>query len=334
MISDTPILDSISHQNIRLHTQLWRNPKFIHQESLRHRKLYIHDFLFDYDFSFSVSSARAIPFKILLNEVRDDNLRAAPVLWGAEQKGMSPGDELDDEDKFHPENRGYYKAKSLAQTIWKEAACSAANKAERLADIGVHKSICNRIIEPFIHVNCLVTATTPGWMNFFGLRLDRASDPTLRALAEASWKIWNESKPNKLEPGQWHLPFANDEETILNVINSYPPGSKFDEVNDLIKISVARCARLSYLSFETKKCSTIEEDLDLYNRLVSGPIIHASPAEHQATPDKLCDPLDNPPSLTPDWIHLEQSGNFGPGWRQFRKLLPNESIAPLPKEYL
>ena len=53
----------------------------------------------------------------------------------------------------------------------------------------------------------------------------------------------------------------------------------------LIKISVARCARVSYTSFETGRRSTLEEDLALYDRLVGAQPLHASPAEHQATPD-------------------------------------------------
>ena len=76
------IADSVGEHSSRLHTQRWRYPKFLHQESLRHRKLYIHDNLaltYDPDFSFSVSSSRAIPFAKMLAEARSDELRAAPV---------------------------------------------------------------------------------------------------------------------------------------------------------------------------------------------------------------------------------------------------------------
>jgi hypothetical protein len=93
------IRDSVNPQGSRLHTQRWTCPKFIHQESLRHRAIYFMDFLraeFDADFSFSVSSSRAIPSRRLIEEARSDEHRAVPVSWGAEQKGMSPGDELDD----------------------------------------------------------------------------------------------------------------------------------------------------------------------------------------------------------------------------------------------
>lgn len=325
MIQTTEILCSINPQNSRLMTMLWRYPKFLHQESLRHRTLYIQDCLYDPDFSFSVSSARAIPFAKLLSEVRDDNLRAKPEFWGAEQKGMSPGDEID-----NPE---------CAKMLWGSAAQSAANWAEELYNQGIHKSICNRIIEPYIHVNCLVTGTDRGWMNFFGLRLDKATDPTLQILAESAWRVWQESKPKLLQPDVWHLPLL-EEEDFENILEFYKKSETefrtFSSINQkAIKISAARCARLSYLSFSTKKRSTIEEDLELYNKLVGGEIIHASPLEHQATPDKKIKQYNiHDGQLDYEgWEHPEQSGNLGLSWRQYRKMLPNESIAPLPEKY-
>jgi len=96
----------------------------------------------------------------------------------------------------------------------------------------------------------------------------------------------------------------------------------------LAKVSVARCARVSYESFETGKRSTIEEDLKLFDRLVGAQPLHASPAEHQARPDGPADPF------TPfQWANPKLGGNFGEGWIQLRKLLPGEACAPLPAEY-
>lgn len=327
MIEATVICDSISEHSPRLVTMFWRYPKFVHQESLRHRKIYFEDQLRgDFDFSFSVSSARAIPFEILLKEVRSDTLRAEPVKWGTEQKGMSPGDELPDENPKTGSIGDVYglTPREKAITIWRAAAIEAANFSKEMAELGVHKSICNRIIEPYIHVNCLATATEPGWMNFFGLRLDKAADPTLRALAEEAWKVWKESKPQVLQPGDWHLPFVSRDE--IDQSNCIACGNPFSDVVIKIKISVARCARLSYLSFETGKRSTTEEDIRLYNRLVGSIPIHASPAEHQATPDIFWD-------TDKGYLYTTQAANFGPGWRQYRKMLSNEAIAPLPKGY-
>lgn len=336
----TEILSSENPSGDRLWTALMRSPKFIHQETLRHRTLYIEDCLHDPDFSFSVSSLRAIPFAKMLAEVRSDELRAAPVYWGAEQKGMSPGEELSDYPSSINESVAFTSPRMEAQICWGRAAMAAAHEAEKMASLGVHKSICNRIIEPYIHVNAGVTGTTRGWMNFFGLRLDTAADPTLRDLAEKAWALWNESKPQKLQPGQWHLPFVDEYEVVYDAgpmaICKYPR-LPFDIA---VKVSVARMARLSYLSFETQKRSTVEEDLTLYNRLVGASPIHASPAEHQATPDiwyarqpTLSVMGVGTGSINEHWDHPEQAGNLGPGWRQFRKMLPGEAVAPLPERY-
>ena len=132
---------------------------------------------------------------------------------------------------------------------------------------------------------------------------------------------------------KWHLPFV-DEETIgecwrhgeieTNDINPEAAEEK------AIKVSVARCARVSYLSFETGKRSSLEEDLELYDRLMGAQPLHASPAEHQATPDTAINYHDKGPL---EWENKYQWGNFK-GWRQYRKMLPNEEIAPLPEEYI
>jgi thymidylate synthase ThyX len=328
MIRAEVITDSIGSHSPRLTTFLTRYPKFVHAEHCRHRT-----------HSFCVSSSRAIPISKTLAEVRSDELRAAPVFWGAEQKGMSPGGELDD---ITPLDIHAMSAKELAQYRWKSAALSAADSAEMLHKIGAHKSLANRILDPFLHVNVLVTSCEPGLLNFFGLRLDKYADPTIRALAEAMWAAWNESTPKKLEPGQWHLPFIDDEYQVA-----------YDRVNEPMaicrhprlpldiaqKVSVARCARLSYTSFETGKRSTIEEDLALYDRLITARPIHASPAEHLAAPDKPRlwnqDILGWPEEQTtglPFWQHPELHGNL-PGWIQYRKTLPGEAVAPLPEGY-
>jgi hypothetical protein len=300
----------------------------IHQETLRHRKIYIQDFL-DGDFSFSVSSARAIPFAKMIAEVKDDALRASPIYWGAEQKGMSPGGELSES------------LKAAAQEAWKGAALMAAGAAEILYGIGVHKSLANRIIEPYLHVNCLCTATENGWLNFFGLRLDSAADPTLRALAEQAWIVWNESQPQKLNPGEWHLPYIEEDEFAHNsnpnlIWSTDPnyPGTNLTCLDIAKRVSTARNARLSLMSFETQKKASVDENLNLYNRLVGGNILHASPAEHLATPDKLIANHNHNFRGGAFWEKPHLAGNLGPGWIQLRKMLPNEAIAPLPKEYL
>lgn len=352
MIKAEVICDSVSPEGKRLTTFKTRYPWFIHGEVMTHRVL-----------SRNASSNRAIPLKKMLEEVRSDDLRAEPVYWGAEQKGMEPGGELDDIATYcgsvfnekgvpHPVPMTLTK-KEAAKSMWKFAAARAADCAEELGRIGLHKSLCNRLLMPFTHGNVIITATE--WDNFFGLRLDKAADPTMRALAVAMWEAYKASEPVRKDPGDWHLPFADDaatwddledyatEATIQEHIGF--AGKSVEENIDalLIKISVARCARVSYESFDTGKRSTVEEDLRLYDRLLSAQPLHASPAEHQATPDvPITVPVINMLTDTGQdngiqqvrvgWENEEEHGNLV-GFRQYRKMLPGEAVAPIPPEF-
>lgn len=343
MINVEVITNSIGNHSPRLFTCRATSPKFVHQDTLRHRLVYIEDALRgDPDFSFSVSSARAIPFAKLLHEAGDPDTMAKPVVFGSEQKGMMM---VEDVSRELAEER---------KMIWEQAAADAVYWATRMADTGAHKGIVNRMFETYIHVHALMTATTPGWMNFFGLRLDKAADPTLRALAEACWVQWNEHEPKQLLPGQWHLPlFDAEDEAELRYQHRYlgrDNSEEFDEeaiLRDSLKVSTGRCARLSYESFETGKRSTADENIKLHDRLVGFSPIHASPAEHQAQVDELLDvnvTIDIPNEaqraerlisgqMVLRWAHPELSGNLGPGWIQYRKTIPGEALAPLPEGY-
>ena len=305
------------------------------------------DFLraeFEPDFSFSVSSSRAIPFERLAMEASDITLMAKPVKWGLAQPGMSPSeDEVDDTEKsiFWPtvvadlggydvaSNAEWITKRQCVERLWELGGQLDVRIARAMVELtGVHKSIPNRQIESHVHVHCLATATTRGWMNFFGLRLDKAADPTLRALAEEAWRGWNESVPRKLEPGQWHLPYADDPEENEQIWVEANGGGIVtkDQEEIFIKVSVARCAHLSYESFASPgRRMSIEECIALHDRFVNSVPMHASPMEHIAAADELIDG---------NWKRKGLGGNLGDGWIQYRKLLANESIAPLPAQYL
>lgn len=331
------VLDSAHPRgdDYRLTTFLVRYPKFVHAEHMRHRTG-----------SYCVSSSRAVPVSKNLEEVRSDELRAGPVFWGAEQKGMQSGEELSDELDHDPivgPQGDPISKRQWVKNWWGKAAMEAAHNAEVLAQQGVHKSIVNRLLEPFLHVNVLVTSCSPGLLNFFGLRLDKAAQPEIKALAEEMWKAWNESKPRLLQQGYWHLPFIGDDDMIDLAKYEKSVGRTNDKntIDLQIKVSTARCARLSYTSFETNKRSTVEEDLKLYDRLITSRPIHASPAEHQATPDQLrtwdngvdfgdCGEAEIRRYMK--WQKPELHGNLC-GWVQHRKLLLGEAVAELPEAY-
>lgn len=109
----------------------------------------------------------------------------------------------------------------------------------------------------------------------------------IQALAEAMWDEYNQSKPKQLQPGEWHIPFGDtfDENELTKILNRIRPIQpawlewQINQINNLkIKIATARCARLSYMTFEGK--IDYEKDIDLHDQLLASH--HMSPFEHCA----------------------------------------------------
>jgi len=290
----TVIADSISPANIRLPSIEMVFPRIILPEFNTHRQL-----------SRSFSSSRAIPTRKLLEMVERDPVR--PIHWGKNQPGMQANEELDE--------LGVYRARQ----IWDHAAYYATLQAKALLDLGVHKQVVNRILEPFLPVRGIATATE--WANFFGLRRHRDAQPEIRYLADLMWEALERSTPRLLQPGEWHLPYVLEEE-----LERF--GGLTDPTGTLRKISAARCARSSYRTHDGR-VSTLEEDLGLCDRLIKAELIHASPFEHQATPDVLLDvEARNGRESFGFFKTFRRPGLHGNlnGWVQARKLLPNECI--------
>lgn len=291
------ICDSISPEGIRLTTMQLRYPRFIHAEFMTHRM-----------FSRNASSSRAIPVAKMIEDLRRDP--AMPVYWGSNKPGMQAGEEV---DSIHN-----------VTSDWLEAMENAIYKAQKLMASGLHKQISNRILEPWAHINVIVTATD--YANFFALRSHPDAQPEIKELSDRMQAVMAESEPSKLGLFQWHLPYILDSDWVdirtyckTNRITRDEP--QYEEMAAIaVKVSTARCARVSYLTHDGRKTG-IEEDIALHDKLVVSTPLHASPAEHQATPDaKRWDailPEEN------EWENSYLHGNLR-GWQQYRKLLKGE----------
>lgn len=304
-ISATMIADSISPQGKRLRCFQVTCHRFILPEVNTHRV-----------FSRNWASSRAIPTAKLIQMVRENP--ATPIHWGKNQPGMQAFKELSPA------------ALEAAQVYWRYAASQAVYCAQKLEEIGAHKQLVNRVLEPFLWVRGVISSTE--MENFYALRRHPDAQPEIKALADAMWEAEQVSTPTLLQPGQWHLPYIKeaDYDTTWTApdesLKSDPAG-----ITKLIKVSVARCARVSYLTHDGRE-TTVEEDAALYDRLVGSMPLHASPAEHQATPDTesfqqtLRDTTAGSEELIASgltWDYPEQHGNFT-GWIQYRKTLPGE----------
>lgn len=242
---------------------------------LRYPRFIHAEFMTHRVFSRNASSSRAIPVEKMLKNIRNEP--AMPIHWGQNQAGMQADNEI-----ANPEE---------SKALWMEAAQQACDMAERMLALNLHKQVVNRITEPFAHIQVLVTATE--WENFFILRDHKDAQPEIRELAIQMKIVMDASTPTPLTTGGWHLPFVREDEKHL-------------PIETLLKVSTARCARVSYLTHDGQN-PTIEKDIALYDRLITSRPIHASPTEHQATPK--------------DSIQCHTySGNFR-GWTQHRKLI-------------
>ena len=301
------IADSISSEGHRLTTMQLRYPRWIHAELMTHRQ-----------FSRNASSSRAIPVVRMIQDVLDDP--AVPMFWGANQKGMQAGEEcttpiyLEGACHFDMMDRRYDPISREKAWLW--AMKQAIATAEAFDKAGYHKQIVNRLLEPFSHINVVVTATE--WSNFFALRRHKDAEPHINLLANRMFDAMAASEPNELQPRHWHTPYVADNDKD---IWDYSLKHDLDLQDVAIKCSVARCARVSYLTHEGKR-PVVADDLSLYDRLIGGEVLHASPTEHQAKPDRR---IKGSKPYEKVWEEPSEHGNFV-GWRQYRKTIPGECL--------
>lgn len=288
------LADSISPDGVRLTSLEVTFSRIVLAEFNTHRM-----------FSRNSASSRAVPVEKMIKMVRENPY--VPTHWGKNQKGMQAEEEV-----------GEPLATSAAK-VWLDARDVAVKQAADLLNLGIHKQITNRLLEPFMWHTCIVTATE--WDNFFHLRCHPHAHPEIRLAAEEMLLALEASKPRLINYGAWHLPLLPEFEEV-HVDNSI----------DWVKVSVARCARVSYLTHEGKR--DIQADLDLYDRLLTSG--HMSPFEHVARPAMRTDlPVEMLDYVThgssykgiednvSNAIRKQFWGNFR-GWVQLRKTIPNE----------
>lgn len=255
------------------HENLWAfeliYPRYIHSEFMTHRV-----------FSRNASSSRAIPVKRMIEQVRNNPVIPPKVFMN--QKGMVGETEADvvTATEFY--------------ALWGEAAENACKTAEMMERMGIHKQHVNRILEPFQFIKVIVTATD--WYNFFMLRLAPDAQPEIRQLARAIYDemdryrnkyvgILDVSVPRKDCPDIFARMGADKVHTVVSL--PYITDEDINEIGEenyktLMKISAARCARVSYNNHDGSK-PNIEKDLALYDHLYDGR--HMSPMEHTCIRD-------------------------------------------------
>lgn len=157
----------------------------------------------------------------------------------------------------------------------------------------VTKQLKNRILEPFMWVTQLVTGSRESFEHLFeqrcpiynveNLKFISKKDaiflfPSLKDLTDLEWlqrnkgqaeihfmdlaeKMYdalNESTPDVLKEGEWHIPF---QEEIWK-------GKQAEKLEDVIKMSCAMAARTSYTTIADNEILTLEKAKKIYDKCV------------------------------------------------------------------
>ena len=326
MIKASILADSRNEFGNRLTTMLVTFPRIILAEMNTHRM-----------FSRNSASSRAIPFEKMIEMVKTNPF--IPIAWQANHKGMQGTEYLSQRDE------------DVCLSAWLQARNKAVDQALHLAERGLTKQIVNRLLEPFMYHTAIISATE--WENFFALRCPQyeyigegdniylrskkdyiehnnhvdsmqilnseaidwkrlnkgQAEIHMMALAEAMWDAMNESTTKDLKAGEWHIP---DEDMINSTYHLTQNDLCEDGLPMSVKVGTMLAARTSYTTLDTKLSEwSLNKLLQSCDDLIAAKPMHASPTEHCAiaTTNK-----------------SEISGNFTGGWRQFRKLIPNENI--------
>lgn len=291
------LADSISPDGVRLTTLVVNMPRFVLAELNTHRM-----------FSRNSASSRAIPVERRIAMIGADPV--VPEAFSKNRPGMQADENLDED------------AERESRWQWLRACAESVARARNLAAAGVHKQHANRLLEPFSPHTVIISATE--WENYFALRCHPAAQPEIQRASYAMRDAMAASAPAPLGYDEWHLPLVMDDERDESRSDFVRSGG----ISGLIRLSIARCARVSYLTHDGKRDPAA--DLKLYERLAS--MGHMSPLEHAARPmrrEDVAAALGRLSGVICEFSRLDPaqhySGNFR-GWMQYRKTLAGEAV--------
>lgn len=303
-ISATIVADSINEQGDRLTSFLITFPRILLSEINTHRML-----------SKNTSSSRAIPFAKMVETIKNDPF--IPIAWQKEHKGMQGTEYFTEDFLTEALSQNWLAARDSAikNAEWLNFGGLTKQLCNRLLEPFMWTTMLitgpKSGWENFFNLRCpqyvcfdddgdeveLFAKSRKEWIELMNtnhrVKVHHLQDYTLldwlkinkgqaeihmMALAECIWDAYNESTPQVLKAGEWHIPFEDkidftglisvgDETTILN------PMLK-------VKVSVALSARTSYTVVGEEKALDYEAMIGLHDKLLSQDPPHSSPMEH------------------------------------------------------
>lgn len=304
----TVLADSVSPAGARITTFEVTFPRLVLAEFNTHRV-----------FSRNSASSRAIPVATQLRRVLEAPY--VPAEFGTNQPGMQAGPNLAGE-RHERARQEWLAARDAAVghvigLITEPGTASAGASAAELLELveqlrariaakdvpdawlNVHKQLANRLLEPFMWHTLIVTSTE--WENFFHLRAHPDAQPEIQEIAERMRAAYEASSPREVVEGAWHLPLVGEH-------GGDPAADAALSGEELLKVAVGRCARVSYLTHGGTRDPSA--DITLHDRLLES--AHLSPFEHPARP-----------MTEAELAESAWSGNFR-GWHPYRKDIPHE----------
>ncbi|MGV8961949.1 MAG: hypothetical protein ACOH2V_01030 [Candidatus Saccharimonadaceae bacterium] len=303
-ISAQLIADSMSPQGHRITSFVLTYPRFIHGELMTHRM-----------FSRNSASSRAIPFKTMVKMVKEDPF--IPIAWQKDHRGMQGTEYFTTLQEIKNNTHAWVAAsyEAIKHAAWLNNLQVTKQLCNRLLEPFMWHTVLVTATEwdNFFELRCPKYEIYAGpedteeyacrgksWKDLMksnnGLAGDfdtediveklqyskSGAEIHIQALAEAMWDARNESKPQQLKAGEYHIPFKENinEKEINNILgNGGVRGNYwgYKEVEIIkLKIATARCARLSYMTFDGE--INYQKDIDLHNILLESK--HASSFEH------------------------------------------------------
>ena len=296
-ISAKIIADSKDNRGNRITSYILTYPRIIHAEVMTHRM-----------FSRNAASSRAIPFNKMVEMVQTDPF--IPIAWQEDHKGMQGTKYITESHRvsfnkmmwIDSANDAIKRSINLSENNITKQLCNrllepflwytclvTATEYENFFSLRCPKYHTLVSGEGFYHrsrkevyenhsnpinLEILDNLTEEGWW----MLSESGAEIHIQALAEAMWDAQNESTPKLLKDGEWHIPFGeklNKKEIdkfawITNKERNLSP------TQTETAIAVARCARLSYMTFD--KEIDFLKDVNLHDQLLESG--HMSPFEH------------------------------------------------------
>lgn len=300
------LADSKDNRGNRITSFLLTYPRIIHAELMTHRM-----------FSRNSASSRAIPFKKMVKQVEKDPFIPIAWqfdhkgMQGNEyvtEESDYGGIEARNTSWLEARDKAVEQAKDLYSMDTTKQLCNrllepfmwhttlvTATEWENFFELRCPMYVSNKheifkSKKDFIKANPYMYPKSE--LSWRSINKGQA-DIHIQAIAELMWDAYNENVPKQLEEGEWHVPFSDNItdmdlalitdsfKNVFQVQEGYARKYKntSNELDNIkIKIATARCARLSYMTFDNK--IDYEKDIQLHDQLLKDK--HFSPFEHCA----------------------------------------------------